>query len=127
MMKNTTFKYTYSAERNKEVEHIRKKYIPEEESKFEKLKKLDRRVQMAGTIESLCLGIVGALLFGIGMCFFLEIFAGATWLTVLLMVIGTAIMIPAYSIYRRIVRKVKAELAPEILCLAEEIMKSAKN
>ena len=126
-MENTTFNYTYSAAINKEVESIRNKYIPREESKLERLKKLDLRVQMAGTIESLCFGIVGALVFGLGMCFFLDMFAGAAWLTALLMVLGAVIMIPAYPIYRRIARKTKAELTPEILCLSEEIMKSAKN
>jgi len=126
-MENTTFSYNYSATRNKEVESIRKKYMPHEESKLERLKKLDLRVQMAGTIESLCFGIVGALVFGIGMCFFLDVFAGAAWLTALLMVLGAVIMIPAYPIYRRIARKTKTELTPEILRLSEEIMKSAKN
>ena len=126
-MENTTFHYTYSAVRNKEVESIRRKYMPHEESKLERLKKLDLRVQMAGTIESLCFGIVGALVFGLGMCFFLDVFAGATWLTILLMVLGAAIMIPAYPIYRRIARKIKAELTAEILHLSEEIMSSAIN
>ena len=125
-MENKTFCYNYSAVRNKEVESIRRKYMPQEESKLERLKKLDRRVQMAGKIESLCFGIVGALVFGIGICFLLDVFAGATWLTVLLMILGTAIMIPAYPIYRRIARKTKAELTPEILRLSEEIMKSEK-
>ena len=123
-MKNTTFNYTYSAARNKEVESIRNKYMPREESKLERLKKLDLRVQMAGTLESLCFGIVGALVFGIGMCFFLDVFAGAAWLSALFMIIGSLIMIPAYPIYRRIARKTKAELTPEILRLSEEIMKS---
>ena len=118
------FNYTYSAARNKEVENIRRKYMPHEESKLERLKKLDLRVQMAGTIESLCFGIVGVLVFGIGMCFFLDVFAGAAWLSALFMIIGSLIMIPAYPIYRRIARKTKAELTPEILRLSEEIMKS---
>ena len=122
-MENTTFNYTYSAARNKEVESIRRKYMPHEESKLEMLKKLDLRVQMAGTIESLGFGIVGALVFGIGMCFFLDVFAGAAWLSALFMIIGTVIMIPAYPIYRRIARKTKTELTPEILRLSEEIMK----
>ena len=126
-MENNTFSYNYSAVRNKEVESIRNKYMPREESKLERLKKLDLRVQMAGTIESLCFGIVGALVFGIGMCFFLDVFAGAAWLTALLMVLGAVIMIPAYPIYRRIARKTKAELTPEILRLSEEIMSSVKN
>jgi uncharacterized membrane protein YeaQ/YmgE (transglycosylase-associated protein family) len=122
-MENNTFSYNYSAARNKEVENIRRKYMPHEESKLERLKKLDLRVQMAGTIESLCFGIIGALVLGIGMCFFLDVFAGAAWLTALLMVLGTIIMIPAYPIYRRIARKTKKELTPEILRLSEEIMK----
>ena len=126
-MENNTFSYNYSAARNKEVESIRKKYMPHEESKLERLKKLDLRVQTAGTIESLCFGIVGALVFGLGMCFFLDVFAGAAWLTVLLMVLGTVIMIPAYPIYRKIAQRTKAELTPEILRLSEEIIKSAKN
>ena len=123
-MENKSFTYNYSAARNKEVESIRRKYMPHEESKLETLKRLDYRVQTAGMIESLCFGIIGALVFGVGMCFFLDVFAGAAWLSALFMIIGTVIMIPAYPIYRRIARKTKAELTPEILRLSEEIMKS---
>ena len=124
MENSNVFSYQYSAKQNREVEHIRRKYLPKEENKMETLRKLDARVQMAGTIPSLCIGIVGALVFGLGMCFFLDVFAGAAWLTALLMVLGAVIMIPAYPIYRRIARKTKAELTPEILRLSEEIMKS---
>ena len=123
-MENKPFTYNYSAVRNKEVENIRRKYLPEEESKLETLKRLDYKVQSAGMIESLCIGIIGALVFGIGMCFFLEVFAGVAWLTALFMIIGTLLMIPAYPIYRRIARKTKEKLTPEILRLSEEIMKS---
>lgn len=123
-MESNTFSYNYSATRNKEVENIRRKYMPEEESKIEKLKRLDLRVQMAGTIESLCLGIIGALVFGIGMCLFLDVFPGAEWLTAILMVCGTLLMIPAYPIYKQIASKTKAQLTPEILRLSEEIIKS---
>ena len=123
-MENNTFRYSYSAKRNKEVESIRRKYMPHKESKLETLKRLDYRVQTAGMIESLCFGIIGALVFGVGMCFFLDVFAGAAWLSALFMIIGSLIMIPAYPIYRRIARKTKAELTPEILRLSEEIMKS---
>ena len=123
-MENNTFTYNYSAVRNKEVESIRRKYFPEEESKLETLKRLDYKVQSAGMIESLCIGIIGALVFGIGMCFFLDVFDGATWITALFMIIGTLLMIPAYPIYRRISHKTKNKLTPEILRLSEEIMNS---
>ena len=124
MENSNVFSYQYSAKQNREVEHIRRKYLPKEENKMETLRKLDARVQMAGTIPSLCIGVVGALVFGLGMCFFLDVFAGAAWLTALLMVLGAVIMIPAYPICRRIARKTKTELTPEILRLSEEIMKS---
>ena len=123
-MENKPFTYNYSAARNKEVENIRRKYLHEEESKLETLKRLDYKVQSAGMIESLCIGIIGALVFGIGMCFFLEVFAGVAWLTALFMIIGTLLMIPAYPIYRRIAHRTKEKLTPEILRLSEEIMKS---
>ena len=123
MENSNVFNYQYSAKQNREVEHIRRKYLPKEENKMETLRKLDARVQMAGTIPSLCIGIVGALVFGLGMCFFLDVFVGEVWLTALLMVLGANIMIPAYPIYRRIARKTKAELTPEILRLSDEIIK----
>ena len=123
-MENNTFSYKYSAARNKEVENIRKKYIPHGESKLETLKKLDLRVQTAGMIEALCLGVIGSLVFGVGICFFLGVFAGGILPATVLMIIGAMLMIPAYPIYRRIARKTKAELTPEILRLSEEIMKS---
>ena len=123
-MENQSFTYNYSAARKTEVERIRRKYIPHTESKLETLKRLDLRVQSAGMIESLCLGILGVLVFGIGMCFFLNVFAGAPWLTAILMICGAFLMIPAYPLYKRIARKRKAELTPEILRLSEEIMRS---
>ena len=126
-MENNTFSYSYSAQRNKEVEEIRKKYLPKEESKIEKLKRLDLRVKSAGTLESLCLGTLGALVFGMGMCFFLDVFTGGAFISAILMIAGTLMMIPAYPICVRISRRTRRELTPEILRLSEEIIKSQSN
>ena len=68
MNQDTTFSYKYSAKENREIQEIRKKYLQQGESKMEELKRLDRYVQSAGTLESLCVGIGGALVFGLGMC-----------------------------------------------------------
>ena len=123
-MENNTFRYNYSAARNKEIESIRRKYVPHEESRLERLKRLDRCVQTAGTLESLCIGVIGALIFGIGLCFALDVLAGAAWLTALFMIGGVFLMIPAYPLYKRIARKKREELTPEILRLSEEMMRS---
>ncbi|MBR6680399.1 MAG: hypothetical protein IKL59_03980 [Clostridia bacterium] len=121
-MENNTYIYQYSAQKNKEIENIRKKYLPQEISKIERLKKLDSKVQSAGQIPALSIGIIGCLIFGAGMCFGLDVLSGADWISILLCAVGTAVMIPAYSIYKRISSKVKAELAPEILKLSDEII-----
>lgn len=126
-MKDNTFCYNYSSTRNTEVERIRKKYTPIQESKFERLKKLDLRVQNAGITESLIIGIIGALVFGVGMCFGLDALHGADWLTLVFGIAGLIIMLPAYPIYKRRARKIKAELTPEILRLSEEIINSQDN
>lgn len=126
-MDNNTFTYTYSAARNKEVESIRRKYLPHEESKLETLKRLDARVQLAGVIESLSLGTVGALVFGVGMCFGLGVFGGADWIAVLLCALGSMIMIPAYPVCKRVARRTREKLTPEILRLSDEIIKSEKS
>ena len=123
-MENNTFRYSYSAKRNMEVESIRRKYMPHKESKLETLKRLDRRARRAGSIESLCLGIVGVLVFGIGICFLLGVFAGTAWLKALFLILGTVMMLPAYPMYRRISYKAREKYAPEILRLSEEIMNS---
>jgi len=122
MENNNLFIYNYSAAQNREVEHIRKKYLPKEESKIDTLRRLDSRAQSAGIIPSLFIGIIGCLIFGVGMCFGLDVFAGADWLTVLFCAIGVCIMLPAYPLYKRISTKTKEELTPEILRLSNEII-----
>ena len=117
-----SFTYSYSAAQNKEVENIREKYIPREVSKLELLRSLDNRVKTAGMIQALSLGIVGCLLFGVGMCFWLGALSGPGWLAVLCGILGSAVMLPAYPVYKKISNETKEKLTPEILRLADEIL-----
>ncbi len=115
------FEYSYSAERQSEIEAIRKKYLPreEQENKMERLRKLDASVGTKALIASMALGILSALVFGVGMCCFL---LWSLWvLGALLCVVGVIGMLVAPWLYRRLVEKRKAEIAPEILRLTEEL------
>ena len=120
-----SFSYTYSAREQSEVEKIRNKYIKQED-KTEQLRRLDRSVTSAGRITSLSLGIIGCLIFGTGMCFCMEILpvtgALAMLLGLILGVIGTALMIIAYPIYKKMTEARKKKLAPEIIKLSNEIL-----
>ena len=122
MNENNTFLYTYSASKNKEIESIRKKYLPQEENKLDLLKRLDSTVNNAGMIESLSAGILGCLLFGTGLCFFLKVLGGSIIPGIPLCLLGTAAMIAAYPVFRTLRNKKKAELTPRILELTEQLM-----
>ena len=116
-----SFEYNYSAERQNEIDAIRKKYLPkpEQESKLEQLRKLDASVGTKALIVSMVMGILSALVFGVGMCCFL---VWSLWvLGAILCVIGVVGMLVAPWLYRRLVEKRKQEIAPEILRLSEEL------
>ena len=116
-----TFSYTYSAKENQEVLNIRKKYLPHEETKLEELKRLDNLVQSSGVMEALSVGIVGCLVFGMGMCLAMEVIGSAMWLGILLGAIGTAGMFAAYPVYRKYFEKNKQKYTPRILELTAEL------
>lgn len=126
-MNEQTFTYQYSAKQNKEVEHIRNKYLPKKASKLEMLKKLDRKARTAGQWQALTLGIVGCLVFGIGMCFGLAVFGPITWPALPFGLVGVALMAPAYPLYLHISKKTKAALTPRILGLSDEIINASKK
>jgi len=121
MTNEKTFQYTYSASVNQEVLNIRKKYIPQEETKLEELKRLDRLVQNSGVAESLIVGVGGCLVFGFAMCFGLGVFGHITWPSIFLGLIGTAGMMSAYPINRKVFHKAKEKYGPHILELTAEL------
>ena len=121
MNHESMFSYTYSAKENQEVLNIRKKYLPQEESKLEELKRLDNVVQTSGMVESLCAGIGGALIFGLGLCLAMEVIGHMVWLGVILGLVGMTGMLFAYPVYRKFFAKAKEQYAPRILQLTEEL------
>ena len=66
-MENSKFEYTYSAKRQGEIEAIKKKYVKKEDDKFEQLRNLDKSAEKPGTMLGIMSGLIGTLLFGIGM------------------------------------------------------------
>ena len=111
-MNENAFSYTYSAACNQEVLNIRKKYLPREETKLEELKRLDSLVQNSGVTESLCAGIGGCLVFGLGLCLAMEVIGQMIWLGVILGLVGTVGMLAAFPVYRKYFNKAKAQHTP---------------
>lgn len=125
---NETFHYTYSAKEQEELQAIRKKYAAPEEDKMETLRRLDASVSRQPTLCSITVGVVGALLLGIGMSLTMTDLGDLLGRAALPVgcavgIVGIALVCLAYPLYGRMVRKARARIAPEILRLTDELMK----
>ena len=126
-MENNSFEYTYSAQRQKEVEEIRKKYLPKEEDKMEQLRKLHAVPTQKAQAASLAVGIIGTLILGTGMSFCMtDIGAALGSLAMILGVIvglaGVILVALAYPIYSKTLQIERKKIAPEILQLTEDLL-----
>ena len=121
--KDNSFSYTYSAKDRAEIEKIRKKYVPDEHqpSTLERLRMLDKSVNVKGTVISLIIGIIGSLIMGTGMCCVMlwNMFA----VGVAVGVVGIALVAVAYPVYSAVTRRERAKITPEIMRLTDELMK----
>ena len=122
-MKNKeTFSYTYSAKEQEEIKKIREKYAPKEADKMEQLRRLDAGVTQKGTVVSLVVGIIGALILGTGMSMCMvwtELFV----LGIIVGIVGIVMVSAAYPLYSYVTKKEREKIAPEIIRLTDELMK----
>ena len=119
------FNYKYSApteEERREIDSIRRQYAPKEqtESKIERLRRLDALVKNTAIIWSLCLGVIGTLIFGLGLTLILEWNVFPWGLVV--MAVGSLPIIIAYPVYKLVLKKYKNRYGEEILRLSEELL-----
>lgn len=123
-----SFQYTYSAKEQAEVEAIRKKYLPPEEDKLERLRKLHNSANQKAQACAIALGVIGALLLGTGMSLFMTelgaVLGGfAMVLGILVGIVGLFLVALAYPVYNRVLQRERQRIAPEILRLSEELLK----
>ena len=131
--KNTesSFKYTYSAKEQDEIKRIRQKYQSQEEDSMTRLRKLDASATSKATVIALVLGIVGALILGMGMSLImtdLAVLLGMTGMTNMIVgiitgVSGIILAALAYPVYSKVLKRERERIAPEILRLTDELMK----
>jgi hypothetical protein len=122
------FSFTYSAQQQKEVEAIRKKYLPQETDKMDQLRKLHAIPTKKARVASLTVGIIGALIMGTGMSLAMtEIGAALGGLAMILGIavglVGMVLVALAYPLYNRVLKKQREKIAPEILRLSDELLK----
>lgn len=119
------FNYSYSAvteEEKKEIERIKRQYEqkPKKESQLERLKKLDSKVKELPQILALTIGIIGTLIFGVGLTLVLE-WNIPVW-GVIVGVVGAIIVTLAYPSYKFHTRKLKEKYKDEIIKISNSIL-----
>ena len=127
-MENNSFEYTYSAQRQQEVEEIRKQYLPKEEDKMAELRRLHSIPTQKAQAASLAVGIIGALILGTGMSLCMTELGAALGnlamaLGVAVGILGMAMVVIAYPIHNRVLKTEREKIAPEILRLSDELIK----
>ena len=130
---NHGFSYTYSAKEQAEIRRIREKYTnkPTAEDKMARLRRLDERVTQKAQAVSLVFGVIGALILGLGMSFLMTDLSNllgalrslAYPLGILIGIAGLLLVVLAYPMYHRTVKREREKVAPEILRLTDELMR----
>ena len=131
--RDNSFQFTYSAAQQSEIEKIRKKYLPQEPSKMDRLRQLDRSASQKATVWAIALGIMGALILGAGMSLTMTELGdllGIYWngfslaipIGIAVGAVGMVLVALAYPVYNRILKKERQRIAPEILRLTDELM-----
>lgn len=129
--RENAFQYTYSAKEQSEVESIRKKYLPQEENKLERLRRLDRNASQKAQAYALSMGIIGVLILGAGMSLFMSNLGSmlglhgnlAMLIGIVVGIFGMILVALAYPVYNRVLKNERERIAPEILRLTDELMK----
>lgn len=128
MDNSQSFEYTYSAAEQQEVAAIRKKYLPSEENKMEKLRKLHNSATQKAQTASLTVGVIGALILGTGMSLCmteLGALLGSFGMVIGIVIgfIGIVLVALAYPVFNHVQKAERARIAPEVLRLTDELLK----
>ena len=119
------FEYKYKAptqEERQEINNILNDYLPKSESnnKLDYLRKLDFKVKNIPMIVGLNLGIIGTLIFGLGLTCFLE------WNLIILgfifSLLGMIVAVMAYPLYKVIYKRMKNRYSDEIIKISNELL-----
>lgn len=107
------------------AEHLANEYAPKDDSRIIALRKLDARAKLPATVFTYSVGILSALIAGVGMCLSMNVIGSGSSASfvfgVIIGLIGLAGMGINYPVYKKMLAKGKQKYAFEIMELAKEI------
>ncbi|MBE5779607.1 MAG: DUF2207 domain-containing protein [Clostridiales bacterium] len=120
---NNTFQYTYSAKEQAEIKRIRSKYVPKEENKLEQLQRLDASATQKASLYAIVVGVVGALILGLGMSCCMVFSSGWFIPGIVIGLIGMVVVAIAYPLYNSALKKERKRIAADVLRLTDELLR----
>ncbi|MGM9968770.1 MAG: hypothetical protein ACI35S_00070 [Anaeroplasma sp.] len=118
MAEKFEFKYHANNQQEKEeVENIRNQYLYSDETDYrKKIIMLDQKVKTIPRIFSLSIGIIGTLVFGLGLTCILEL--DRFIMGIIISLIGILIAVIAYPVHKIIYKRLKNKYGNQIIELA---------
>lgn len=113
------------------VQKIRTQYTEKEHTQLDALKELDAMVKRPANVFAYVFGSISAIIMGTGMSLIMTEFGLLVGLTgvigmaagIILGLIGIIMIVLAYPVYNKVLKKEREKIAPEILRLTETLLK----
>ena len=120
MSKDEKFVYSYSAKQKKEIEEIRTKYLPKTENKLDKIRKLDESATRKATIQSIVVGLISSLIFGL---YCVLVWKDSQFIQgIIIGIVGLCGMLLAFPLYSHILKVQRNKISEKIISLSDELI-----
>ncbi len=106
----------------KTVEKIRAGYTPKERTKIDELKALDKKVKRPAQIFAYVYGSLSSLLMATGMCLAMKVIGDSMALGIGVGLVGIALTLTAYPIFKAILKTRKNKYAKQIFELSDSLL-----
>lgn len=104
------------------IERIRASYTEKEITKFDELKKLDKKVKRPVQIFAYVYGSLSSLVLGTGMCLAMKVIGDSMALGIGVGLVGIALTLTTYPIYKALLKKRKNKYAKQIFELSDSLL-----
>ncbi|MDE7330158.1 MAG: dihydropteridine reductase [Clostridia bacterium] len=111
------------------VNQIKENYVPRGRTRLDELKELDGKVKLPPMIISISIGIIAALVLGVGMCLAMKVIGANVLSDTAIMALGVvigcagiALCIANYFIYKVILASRKRKYGAQILAISDELL-----
>lgn len=106
----------------KTIEKICASYTEKEVTKLDELKQLDKKVKRPAQIFAYVYGSVSSLVLGTGMCLAMKVIGNSMALGIIIGVVGIALTLTTYPIFKVILKKRKEKYASQIFELTDSLL-----